>query len=85
MSVTIPAVFESFVERAVASGSYRSEDEVFANALRLLSERERRWLALRDDIQVGLDDIESGDVAPLDVEDVKQRGRQRLAERIARS
>ncbi len=85
MSVTIPAEFESFVERAVASGRYRSEDEVFANALRLLSERERRWLALRDDIQVGLDDIESGDVAPLDVEDVKQRGKQRLAERIARS
>lgn len=85
MSVTIPAEFESFVERAVASGRYRSEDEVFANALRLLSERERRWLALRDDIQVGLDDIESGDVAPLDVEDIKQRGRQRLAERIARS
>ncbi len=85
MSVTISAEFESFVERAVASGRYRSEDEVFANALRLLSERERRWLALRDDIQVGLDDIESGDVAPLDVEDVKQRGRQRLAERIARS
>ena len=85
MSVTIPAEFESFVERAVASGRYRSEDEVFANALRLLSERELRWLALRDDIQVGLDDIESGDVAPLDVEDVKQRGRQRLAERIARS
>ena len=85
MSVTISAEFESFVERAVASGRYRSEDEVFANALRLLSERELRWLALRDDIQVGLDDIESGDVAPLDVEDVKQRGRQRLAERIARS
>ena len=85
MSVTISAEFESFVERAVASGRYRSEDEVFANALRLLSERERRWLALRDDIQVGLDDIESGDVAPLDVEDVKQRGRQRLADRIARS
>ena len=85
MSVTISAEFESFVERAVASGRYRSEDEVLANALRLLSERERRWLALRDDIQVGLDDIESGDVAPLDVEDVKQRGRQRLAERIARS
>ncbi len=84
MSVTIPAEFEGFVERAVASGRYRSEDEVLANALRLLSERERRWQSLRDDIQAGLDDIESGDVAPLDVEDIKQRGRERLAERNAR-
>ena len=78
MSVTIPAEFEAFVERAIASGRYRSEGEVFANALRLLSERERRWLAMREDIQAGLDDIERGDVAPLDVEDIKQRGRQRL-------
>ena len=84
MSVTIPAEFEVFVERAVASGRYRSEDEVLANALRLLSERERRWQALRDDIQAGLDDIERGDVAPLDIEDIKQRGRERLAERNAR-
>jgi len=84
MSVTIPTEFEAFVERAVASGRYRSEDEVLANALRLLSERERRWQALHDDIQAGLDDIERGDTAPLDVEDIKQRGRQRLAERSAR-
>lgn len=84
MSVTIPAEFEVFVERAVASGRYRPEDEVLANALRLLSERERRWQSLRDDVQAGVDDIESGDVAPLDVEDIKQRGRERLAERNAR-
>ena len=84
MSVTIPAEFEVFVERAVASGRYRSEEEVFANTLRLLSERERRWQALRDDIQTGLDDIERGDMALLDVGDIKQRGRQRLADRNAR-
>ena len=44
-------------------------------------EREQRWLSLRESIQAGLDDIERGDVAPLDVEDIKQRGRQRLTER----
>ena len=85
MSVTIPAEFESFVKRAVASGRYRSEEEVFANALRLLSERERQWLALREDIQTGLDDIECDEVDLLDVEDIKRRGRERLAERNAGS
>ena len=85
MSVTIPAEFESFVKRAVASGRYRSEEEVFANALRLLSERERQWLALREDIQTGLDDIECDEVNLLDVEDIKRRGRERLAERNAGS
>ncbi len=85
MSVTIPAEFESFVKRAVASGRYRSEEEVFANALRLLSERERQWLALRDDIQAGLDDIECDEVDLLDFEDIKRRGRERLAERNAGS
>ena len=44
-------------------------------------ERKQRWLTLREAIQAGLDDIERGDVAPLDVEDIKQRGRQRLTER----
>ena len=85
MPLTIPVEFEAFVEQAIASGRYRSEEEVFADALRLLSERERKWQSLRDDIQAGLDDAERGDVAPLDVEDIKQRGRQRLAERIAKT
>ena len=85
MPMTVPVEFEAFVEQAIASGRYRSEEELFADALRLLSERERKWQSLRDDIQAGLDEVEQGHVAPLDVEDIKQRGRQRLAERIART
>lgn len=36
---------------------------------------------LRAEIQKGLDDIDAGRVAPLDVEELKRRGRERLAAR----
>jgi antitoxin ParD1/3/4 len=36
---------------------------------------------LREEIQVGLDQVEKGQVAPLDVEKIKAGGRKRLAAR----
>ncbi|MFA6019951.1 MAG: type II toxin-antitoxin system ParD family antitoxin, partial [Rhodospirillales bacterium] len=43
-------------------------DEVLQEALHLLDERERKLSALRADIQLGLDQAEQGDAAPLDME-----------------
>ena len=85
MTVTLPPEIEGFIENAVASGRYRSEAEVFADALRLLRDHERKWDALRDDIEIGLNELDRGEKTVLDIEDIKRRGRDRLAEQAARS
>ena len=64
----------------VDSGLYNSASEVMREALRLLEERDQlrelQLEALRRDIQQGID---SGEATPLTIEDIKQRGRARLA------
>ena len=61
MSTMIPPDLEAFVEREVASGKYRSKEEVISDGLRLLRERERKLDALRTDIRDGLDGLERGE------------------------
>lgn len=68
---TIPSELEQFVDQEVASGKYRSADEVVSQSLRLLQERERKLEALKADIQVGLDELDRGEGLPLDVEGIK--------------
>jgi antitoxin ParD1/3/4 len=84
ISANISPEFEQFVFDAVAAGKYRSAEEVVADGLRLL--REREIDALRKEIDVGLEQIERGEVIDIDdevahaalLEDIKARGRQRL-------
>ena len=75
-SFALPPDLLSFVQNKVASGSYETENEVIREALRLLRERdqvrEMRLAALREEIQLGLDDSARGQVAPLDMQAIKQ-------------
>lgn len=87
MATLIPAEFRPFVSDAVASGRYRSEEELIAAALRLLEDRDRRLTALREDIQIGIDELDRGEGIDLSepsvrqkfFDDIKARGRLRLA------
>lgn len=56
----LPAEFQHFVSGEIASGKYRSEEEVIQAALRLLREHERRRDGLLDDLQQGIDDLDAG-------------------------
>ena len=47
--------------------------------------RRLKFEALRDAIQEGMDDIEAGRVAEFDPEQIKRRGRKRLAGQEGRS
>ena len=58
MPTAIPDELQAFVEREIASGKFRSEEEVISTALRLLREREQRHDALRADLQEGVDDLD---------------------------
>ena len=85
ITASIAPEFEEFVFNAVSAGKFRSPEEVVSEGLRLL--REREIDALRKEIDVGLEQIDRGDVFEVDdeqshvalMEDIKSLGRQRLA------
>ena len=85
MNISLTPQLQRLVEDKVASGLYHSASEVIREGLRLLQERDQlrqvRLEELRQQIQVGLDELDQGLVAPLDTDSIKQRGRKRLAER----
>jgi antitoxin ParD1/3/4 len=80
ISVSLPTELVEFIDRYVESGQYRSRSMAIREALQLLQEREhmREWKQerLREKIQKGLD---SGPATPFDVNEIKERGRERLA------
>ena len=81
MRVTLPEQLADLVKRKLDSGLYASPEEVIAAALKLLDRQDKKLAALREDIQEGL---ASGAGRIFDegvVEDIKQRGRERLAQR----
>ncbi len=72
---------QKLINEMVKSGLYESPDAAIDAAIRLLDERSRKLEALRQDIQEGLD---SGPGRPFDeflAEEIKLRGRERLAQR----
>ncbi len=80
MNISLTPHLEEIVKGKVDSGLYNSASEVMRDALRLLEERDQlrelRLEELRREIQKGID---SGEATPLDIEEIKARGRKRLA------
>jgi antitoxin ParD1/3/4 len=80
MNISLTPQLEELVKKKVESGLYGSASEVIRAALRLLEERDRlqglRLEELRGEIRRGL---ESGAATPLNMEEIKTRGRQRLS------
>jgi putative addiction module CopG family antidote len=56
MTIEIPSSYSLFVQRLIAEGRFRNEEEVVAEGLRLIVMQEK----LHDDIQAGLDDLDDG-------------------------
>jgi antitoxin ParD1/3/4 len=73
MNVTIPKSLEGLVREKVVEGRYRSEEEVVADALRLMQARdaavEIKRARLKDAIDRGYDDVAAGRVITLDNDD----------------
>jgi antitoxin ParD1/3/4 len=68
MTIQLPEHRQQFVHDLVQSGRYTSEDEVIAEALQLLEERDEqaRLVELRREIAVGIDQADRGELAPFD-------------------
>ena len=80
MNINLTPQLEELVRSKVTSGLYNSASEVVREALRLMEREDQLRAAalgqLRQDIQAGID---SGPAGELDMEDIKRRGRERLA------
>ena len=73
MNVTIPKSLETLVRRKVDEGHYSTEDEVVADALRLMQARDEvaeiKRARLQDAIERGYEDIAAGKVIRLGTDD----------------
>jgi antitoxin ParD1/3/4 len=88
MNVSLTPELEKLIQEKVTSGLYQTASEVIREALRLLKERDDQNAALREQIQRGLAQLDQGvyreytdDTLPELGQEIKQRGRQRLADR----
>lgn len=97
MEVALTPELEALIQQEVESGRYPSAGEVIRDALRLFKRQselpEQELDALRQEIQIGIDELDRGeyieyddDTLPHLVEDIKTRGLERLrAEKASRS
>lgn len=80
LNINLTPQLEDMVRHKVAGGLYNSASEVVREALRLMEAQDRlreiQLEELKREIQKGID---SSPATPLDIEEIKTRGRQRLA------
>jgi antitoxin ParD1/3/4 len=88
MNISLTPELEQYVNGKVQGGLYHSASEVVREGLRLLKEKDELYqyklAELRREIQIGIDQADRGQVKPLTdelVQDIKDRGRKRLATR----
>jgi antitoxin ParD1/3/4 len=84
LSIALTPEFATEVRQAIESGEYASVSEVVRDALRAWRQkRKENERAVADLRSLWREGIESGGWEPLDVEDIKRRGRERLSKAIS--
>ncbi len=87
MEIHLTPEQESFVRHAIDAGRFDTPEQAVSEALNSLAERERQLLALRAEIQIGIDQLDRGEGILLEstedlyefFEDIKRKGRERLS------
>ena len=89
LNIYLSPDLEDWVKAKVQSGQYNSASEVIHHGLYLLQDQDTLYQIklerLRKDIAISVEAAERGEVAPLDIEDIIARGKQRLAEAKAQN
>ena len=76
------------MRQELASGKYGSQDELLVEAVRLLAERDRRREQLRQELQIGRDQLDRGEYTEYDEKTLRERFDQlkdRVRQRIEKS
>lgn len=73
----IPAEWEDYVADQVKSGRFASPADVISDALSQQREDDRKLIALRREVQKGLDDIAAGRISRATAADIIARVKQR--------
>jgi len=81
MIVDLSGEREQFVRSLIQGGQYASEDEVIAEALRLLQERDdqAKLAELRRELAIGVEQADRGELGPFDPQATLARVRSRQA------
>ena len=81
MTIQLPEHREQFIRDMVQSGRYASEDEVLDKALQLLeeSDEQAKLAELRQEIAIGIEQADRGELAPFDPHATLARIRSRQA------
>jgi antitoxin ParD1/3/4 len=88
MQVSLSPELEQLLQNELATGKYRSENELLLEAVQLLTARDKRMEELRRQVQIGRDQIDRGECTEFDdvslrrfFEGLQERGSRRYAER----
>lgn len=79
MKVSIPPEMQAALKEAVKIGLYRSVDDAVRDGLSVVEERVAKYRALKREIEKGMASPIAGVWDESLAEDVKRRGRERLA------
>lgn len=79
MTITLTPEMEHLVQSKVQSGLFGSPADVVYEGLLLLEQEETRFDELKNEIRVGVQQAENGQVQAFDAEGLKARVRQELA------
>ena len=75
MSYLFPPVLDQLVREELATGTYRSEDDVLVEAMQALRDRDEAIAGIRE----GLSDLDAGRVRPLGDVDAQLRTKHGIA------
>ena len=85
IAVTIKEEDRLFIAEAMKSGDYLTESEVVADAIAELKAREQlrraQMAKLKAEIDLGIQQLDRGEGQPWNAEEIKAKGRKRLASR----
>ena len=86
MTISLPPDIQKFVEEKVKAGDFPDETTVVVAAIAMMrtqskqqTEEDLEWL--RAQVKIGMDELDRGEFAEWDVEEIKADGRRLLAER----
>ena len=65
MNIQLDKQTEAFIERKVKDGTFKDASEAIREAVILWAERDDRMRALRDALQIGIDQAHRGECLPL--------------------